>query len=101
MAVLALFFGEGFSSDMYDALREKVGWERQYPNGAISHAASFDEGGNAHVADVWASQEALNAFVESRLAPALQALNFPIPYVDVYPLHNLNAYSGIQQYVLR
>jgi len=31
----------------------------------------------------------------------MQKLNIPLPDVDVYPVHNLNAYSGIQQYVLK
>jgi hypothetical protein len=100
MAILAIFYGDGINQEMYDALRNEVGWENQYPNGAIVHVASFDEAGNAHVADVWSSPDALNEFVGTRLAPAMQKLNIPQPSVDVYPVHNINAYKAMQKHVL-
>lgn len=100
MTILAIFTGRGITAEMYDALKNEVDWVHQQPQGAISHTASFDEAGDAHVADVWSSPEALTQFVNKRLAPAMQRLNIPLPDVDVYPVHNLNAYSGIQQYVL-
>ena len=98
MAILAIFTGKGISKDAYDKVRKEVNWEQQYPEGAIFHAASFDEQGDAHVADVWASAEALDAFVQSRLIPAMQKLNVPPPQVEVYPAHNINAYAAIDQY---
>jgi hypothetical protein len=101
MAILAIFTGEGITSEMYDALREEVGWERMYPKGVISHAAAFDEHGNAHVVDVWESPEALDEFVNTRLGPAIQMLGIPQPIVEVYPLYNLNAFAGIQRHLLK
>ena len=99
MAILAIFTGKGVTSDMYDALKAEVDWVHQQPQGAISHTASFDEAGDAHVADVWASPEALDHFVNTRLAPAMQRLNIPLPDVTVYPVHNIDAYSGVQQFI--
>ncbi len=52
MAVLGIFTCMGLTKDMYETLRKEVGWERQQPAGGIAHIASFDEAGNAHVADL-------------------------------------------------
>jgi hypothetical protein len=64
------------------------------------HAAAFDEAGKAHVADVWESQQALDAFVGQRLMPAFQKLGFNPPNVEVYPTHNINTYSSLSEYQL-
>ena len=101
MAILALFTGEGITQEMYDALRREVDWEHQQPQGAILHAASFDEAGKPHVADIWSSPDTLNAFVGTRLLPAMQKLRIPQPDVAVYPLHNVNAFATIQDYLLK
>ena len=98
MAVLAIFTGVGITKDKYDAIRKEIDWEHMHPAGAILHAASFDEQGNAHVADVWASAEQLNEFVSTRLMPAMQKLNVPAPDVQVFPAHNINAYTGVDQF---
>jgi hypothetical protein len=98
MAVLAIFSGKGITRDSYDQLRKEIDWEHQHPAGGIFHAASFDDNGDAHVADVWASPDALNDFVASRLMPTMQKLQIPAPEVAVYPIHNMNAYPAIDQY---
>ncbi len=97
MAILAIFTGN-INQSQYEALRTEVKWEQQQPQGGIFHAASFDEAGNIHVADVWESPEELNAFVEQRLAPAMQRLQIAPPEVSVFPVHNINAYAAIEQY---
>ena len=99
MTILAIFTGKGITQEMYDILRTEVDWVHQQPQGVISHTASFDEAGDAHVADVWASPEALDNFVNTRLAPAMQRHNFPLPEVSVYPVHNIDAYTSVQQYI--
>ena len=101
MAILAIFTGKGISKEQYEALRKEVHWENTLPKGAIIHIASFDESGDAHVADVWSSSEELNEFVATRLMPAMQKLKIPPPKVDVYPTHNINAYSAVSQYILK
>ena len=100
MAILAIFTGEGITQEMYDALRTEVDWEHQQPQGAIIHVASFDEHGDAHVADVWSSPENLDNFVNTRLMPAMQKLNMPPPDVAVFPVHNINAYANVRQHIL-
>lgn len=68
--------------------------------GSILHACAFDDTGDLHVADVWESVEAMNAFVNDRLLPAMQKLNVPPPSVSVYTAFNINAYPSIQPFIL-
>ena len=100
MAILAIFYGQGFTKDMYEKLRGEVQWEKKLADGAVFHAAGFDAAGDIHVADVWQSQEAMDSFVGSRLAPAFQKLNIPMPKVEVYPAHNINVHPNAEQYKL-
>ena len=101
MAILAIFTGKGMDKDAYDALRREVDWERDRPAGGIFHAAAFDNDGNAHVADVWASQDALDAFVAGKLMPAMQKLNVPPPDVQVFPIHKVDAYDAVKDYIVK
>ncbi len=101
MAILAIFTGSGITQSMYEALRKEVHWENRLPPGAVVHAAGFDAAGHLHVADVWDSEAAMNAFVQQRLLPAMQKLKVPAPKVEVFPLHNLNAYPTIENSIVR
>lgn len=92
MALLAIFTGST-TKEQYEALRREVQWEKDLPVGAVIHAAGFDDAGGIHVADVWESPEALNAFVEQRLQPAFQKLGLEPPHVEVYPANNVNVYA--------
>ena len=101
MPILAIFTGVGITRDHYETLRREVGWEQRHPSGAMFHAASFDTAGNAHVVDVWESQQQLDAFVGSRLMPAMQKHGVAAPAVEVYPIHNLNTYPAIAGFALK
>ncbi len=101
MAVLAIFTNPKITKGHYEALRKEVGWETKLAAGGIFHAASFDDKGGIHVADVWESADALNAFVSSRLMPAMQKLGIPAPSVEVYPVHNANAYEAVTRFILK
>ena len=96
MPILAIF--TGLTKDQYEALRKEIDWENDWAPGAIFHVASFDDGGGVHIADVWDSEQQLNAFVEKRLMPAFQKLGASPPKVEVYPTHNINAHSSISKY---
>ena len=100
MTLLALCTGEGFTKEMYEALRREVEWESTLAPGGMIHACGFDKAGNLHVADVWASEEQMNAFVSTRLVPGFQKLGIPMPAVNVVPLHNLNVYPDAKQFLL-
>ena len=97
MAVVALFTGK-ITKEQYDLLRREVDWENKHPAGAVFHAASFDEAGNVHVADVWESAEELNAFAQTALMPAFARHNIPPPSVAVYPVHKVLVYAGVAKY---
>src|SRR5260221_14749030 len=99
MAVIAIFTGDT-TKDQYEALRKEDHWEDKLPAGAIFLAAAFDDAGHIHVADLWESVDALNAFVGERLVPAFQKLKLNPPNVEVYPAHNINAYSSVTKYIL-
>jgi hypothetical protein len=101
MAILAIFHAVGATADMYQALRREVAWETQHPVGGMFHAAAVDEQGDVRVADVWESAEALQAFVEQRLMPAMIKLGVPPPQVSVYPTLNINALPAIEPHILR
>ena len=54
----------------YEEAREKVGWERDFPAGAISHVAWMADDG-FHVLDVWETAELFDTFVNERLMPVI------------------------------
>ena len=97
MPVLALFTGKLTTAE-YDALRNEVDWENKQPTGGIFHAASFDEEGLVHVADVWASADELNAFAQNFLMPAFAKDNITPPSVVVYPSYKVIAYNAIESF---
>jgi len=99
MPILAIFTGN-MTTDQYGALRKEVNWEGDQPAGGIFHAASFDDAGRIHVADVWESSDAMNAFVETRLAPAFKKLGIEPPEVAVRKAHNINAYRSIEKHTI-
>jgi hypothetical protein len=74
--------------DVYDEAREKVGWEREVPAGAISHVAWMADDG-FHAVDVWETAEQFEAFVNDRLMPIVKGeLAIPSdPRVTITPAH--------------
>lgn len=99
MAVMAIVHGADITQDKYNALRPKVRWEIDHPAGAILHSCAFDGAGGMRVVDVWESAEQMESFFKHRLAPALQELNLQLPQVEIFPIHNLDAFPGIEQHV--
>ena len=98
MPILAIFKGKGFTKEMYEQARKEVDWEHKKAAGAIFHAAAFDDDGTLHVVDVWDSKESMDTFFKDRLAPAFEKLSIPFPEYEVFPAHNINTYSSIDQY---
>lgn len=97
MAVLALFSGK-ITKAQYEAVRKELSWENSHPAGALCHVAAFDEQGNLHVADVWESEQAFHGFLVEKLAPVFGRMGLQPPTTSVLPIHNLNAYSGIDRF---
>jgi len=87
VATVMLMRWEGVTDDQYEQARERVGWDRDVPDGAKLHLAGFSDGG-LNVTDVWESAEAFGAFNDQRLAPAVQEIGIEgEPDVRFFPMH--------------
>ena len=49
------------------------------PDGQVLHIEGPMDGGGMRIVDVWESQEAFDAFIGSRLAPAFQKVGLTFP----------------------
>lgn len=99
MAILMIVVAPKFTKEQYEMIRKEVDWEHRQPDGMTFHAASFDPSGGIHVADVWESQQAMEAFFDQRLIPGMRKLNIlPTMSKEIYPLHAAVVQESIQQY---
>ena len=98
MTILAIFKANGITKEMYETLRKEVDWEHQHPDGAVLHAAAFDNSGNFCVADIWESEEHLNKFVTSRLLPVIKKIYMPIPEGEIFQINDVSAFPGIEKF---
>jgi hypothetical protein len=98
MVILCIFTGKGFNQQMYEQIRKEIDWEHNHPTGEIFHAVGFDKSGDIHVTDIWQSEEDFNKFLESKLKPALEKINAPMPIGGVYPIYNINVFQGLESY---
>jgi hypothetical protein len=58
------------TKEQYESVRKDANWEGNVPRGAKLHVAYFAKEG-FHVCDLWDSAQDFNAFVETRLMPAV------------------------------
>jgi hypothetical protein len=87
MASVMVMRWEGITPDQYEAVRAKVDWEGDHPDGGEFHICGFD-GGAMRIVDIWESPEKFQRFQEERLGPALQEVGLPgEPDVEFYPVH--------------
>ena len=93
MKTMAIMSGKGFTKELYEALREEVGWETEPVDGWLMHIVGFDESGDIHMINVWESPEKNEEGFVSRLMPAMRKLGIPQPHIEVYPLHNINVFE--------
>ena len=63
------------------------GVENDWPDGIISHFAGATRTGWC-VVDVWQSQERFDAFMQSRLGPAMGKAGLPEPQVTPFEIYN-------------
>ena len=96
MTNLAIHTGNGINKDLYENARKEVNWEGNPPPGLILHAASFDNSGNnIRVADIWESEDQWKNFSNTRLMPFMQKAKAPPLKMEIFPIHNINALSGL------
>ena len=84
MSDALLYEFSGVSADDYMAVNAKlgldpVGGSGDWPAGMLSHTGATGIGGSFFVFEVWDSQKSQEAFMESRLGPALGASGVPAP----------------------
>ena len=91
MATVMLMHWREATPDQYDRARLQVRWDREVPDGAKLHVSAFGDDG-LHVTDIWVSEDAFNAFMQHRLAPAIQEIGIEgQPEVAFFPLHGVFA----------
>jgi hypothetical protein len=73
MAIRMSMAWPGISPAQYDRVLEQANWEREVPAGALFHVASFKDG-VLQVTDAWETAAHFEAFVASRLMPAIAAV---------------------------
>jgi len=93
MAIIAIFIGNGFTKDMYERLRQEVGWETEPIDGWMTHAVRFDESGELHMINIWESIEKMQEGFVSRLMPGMQKIGISAPQAEVYPAYNVNVFT--------
>jgi hypothetical protein len=87
MAVVMYMRWTGVTPEQYDAAREIVDWEGETPEGALFHAAAFDDDG-LRVFDMWESGEAFQRFVDERLKAGVEEVGIEgDPEVEIYEIH--------------
>ena len=98
MAVLCILSGEGFTKEMYEELKKEIDWEHNQPKGEIFHAIGFDNSGRYHVVDIWESEQDFTNFITNKIKPVMDKNNAPMPKGEIIPIHNANAFQGIESY---
>jgi len=100
-AVLCILSGNGFTKEMYEELKKEVDWEHNKPKGEIFHAIGFDNSGGYHVVDIWESEQDFNSFINSTIKPVMDKFNAPMPKAEIIPIHNANAFQGMESYIVK
>ncbi|MDQ3024286.1 MAG: hypothetical protein M3R04_07905 [bacterium] len=98
MAVMVIFNSPEMTLENYDSLRPIVNWEQDAPSGLLLHSCAFDESGGLHVFDLWESAEQMQDFFGTRLGTAFQQIGVNPPPPLVLPVHNVDAYPGIEKH---
>ncbi|PZR67965.1 MAG: hypothetical protein DLM63_05190 [Solirubrobacterales bacterium] len=63
---------EGFDTEIYDAVCQKVNFPDDWPDGLLYHAAGPAESGGMRITDQWQSAEQFQRFMETKIQPAVQ-----------------------------
>jgi hypothetical protein len=98
MAVCLVMQFAGADMSKYESVMEKLGLRStnpHWPKGIVSHVAGKTSEGMC-VVDVWDSQHDFDAFMQSRLKPAFDAVGgLPQPRVTSFQVHNSYSAKGL------
>jgi hypothetical protein len=87
MAIVINVTWDGMTPERYDQMRELVDWEGGVPEAMLLHVAAFTDTG-MRVTDIWTSEEALQAYIDARLAPVVERLGLPREFeMKVLPMY--------------
>jgi hypothetical protein len=88
---LSIRFADG-TAEQYDAINAEMGVESDKPDGMIFHAAGPIKDGWG-IIDFWESRAQFDAFLESRIGPAIAAAGDAAPpnppEIKEFPVHNI------------
>lgn len=89
MAVAVQLDFPGGTLDQYDQVVEKMGFEKGGPGGpgGLFHWVRTTDDG-IRVTDVWESQEAFQAFADTRIGPITAEMGLAPPQIQVFEVHN-------------
>ncbi len=87
--------GDGFTQDMYQTLRQGVGWETDPVDGRIVRSVYWDDCGGIHMTNIWESAEHNRAGFATRLGPVMREIGIPPPQGDVHRTFNVNVFRTI------
>ena len=95
MAIAMSLQWPGLTPDQYDAVRARVRWEEEPPDGAVLHGAWFKPDG-LHVFDIWDSEEQFQRFIAEKIMPAVKEVGIEgEPQTQISPLHRRFVAPGI------
>ena len=73
MAIGMIMEFDEFTPDMYEAVRDKINWPDDTPDGVHEHIAGPSERG-MRIVEVWDSREEFDRWMTGTVQPALQEL---------------------------
>lgn len=99
MPIMAKLNEPNITRDMYEQARAEIDWDNGPPAGCLLHMASFDEAG-AHYVDIWETETAFKAYLETRFYPVLRRMGVPGVNPTWSELHTVAVAPEIEKYVL-
>ncbi len=62
---------DGFQEETYEAVREKINWPQDWPDGINVHIAGPSESG-MRIVEIWESREQYDRWMDGTIFPAVQ-----------------------------
>jgi hypothetical protein len=89
MAVAVILDFESGTTDQYDRVIEKMGFEKGGPGGpgGLFHWITKTDGG-LRVTDVWEDREHFDKFAQEQIGPITQEMGLPQPQITFHEVHN-------------
>lgn len=86
MAIARVFDGEGWTSQQYDTLIERMNLGGRSAPGVLFHWAAAT-GGGMRAVDVYESREAADRLAQEQIGPLVQDLGLSMPEISEFEVH--------------